>query len=379
MPENQESIASQERAVLYKDDAGNRIIIPKNPHIPLKEGLQVQIFGKHDQFDQPREVLKRYLFALGSAKVIAESALTSDAWANTRIENGQEVNAYGRVPGEANSWRKPVNTFDRGNTEIESLEPYQEEKLKKLFSKYMPKWGKLGKRINLFNEGINGKDIDKIGEGDPVIWENDNLNVAIIRNPHLNGYHLVVNPKESFARQWQTVRETPEDIDNERMVQSYIQSTLEATAVAIGIRQLLSGGRGEIHNSGNWAGDLKSIEEGGKMSLQELAAHPKKEKKSHRPDIAVPEKAIATSMHAHVYIPESGSVVILPAMSIGEAKERKEAATKDGLQTEEYDNIIKQWEDIEPLQQEQLAEIRNRIGSGKLNKWLEDNCQGELI
>lgn len=298
--------------------------------------------------------------AVVSGKVFAESSLTKDAWANTRIENGQKVSAYGRVPGVDTSWRKPVDTLNRNVEEITSLKPnYNSQKLQELFARYLPKWEQLAGNMELFKNGINGKDIDSFSSGGMNIWENDNLKLELMASPHLKGLHLMVTPKESFQRQWQTVKGR----DSEQV---YLERTLEATAVAMGVQNLLDKDKkGEIHNSGNWAGDLKTTEEGGKIDMKNLTENRKAEKRSHRPDIATPENQINTGMHVHVYIPEEGPV-ILPEMSEQEAIQKGR------------NDIVEQWKKIPPATIGQAGEIRAKLGGGKLTKWLEENCQGKL-
>lgn len=73
------------------------VFIPSKPKMPLNEGLHIQVSSGHDQFDPPKEVLGRYAMALGSAKALAESGIPQDAWANTRLEQGQVVSTYGKL------------------------------------------------------------------------------------------------------------------------------------------------------------------------------------------------------------------------------------------------------------------------------------------
>lgn len=341
---------------LYKSNKFD-VFVPKKPNIPLNEGLHIEVSSDHDSTDSPKEVLARYALALGSAKVLAESGMTQDAWANTRVEQGQMVSVYGRVPGVEKSWRAPVDTFNRDVPEIENLEPnYNTQKLQELSSRYLPKWEQLVRSIDLFKKGINEKNIE--GSNSYIVWENDRFIVDVVKDRHIKGYHLVVNPKESFRRQWQTNKDSES--------QSYIESTLEATAVAMGIQKLLAEGKGEIHNSGNWAPCLKSVDDGGRFDLQNFQKNIKTEKKSHRPDVAASEEQFDTSMHAHVYIPSEGPV-ILPPMSKQEAIERGRV------------DIIRQWEEIPPTTPVEVEEIKAKLREGKLAKWLEENCKGKLI
>ncbi len=369
--------------ILYKSNtSGVTIKVPNSAKIPLNEGLHIQISDGHDEGDSPKETLSRLLFGLEAAKVTAESGLTQDAWANTRIEKGNKVSVYGRIATEKDSWRKPVNTNNRNAPVIDTLAPnYDQVKLTRLFQKYTPKWENLLNNMTLFDNGVGGKDAKTVEGNYPVIWENERFKVDIVRKyGHLEGYHLVVHPKEEFfngpiKRQWQTVQETKSDIDEQRMVQIYVQATLEATSIAMGIQELLAKGQGEIHNSGNWAPALKSIEEGGVLNLENLQNDLKGEKRRHRPDLVKKGEELesgkaedfATSMHVHVYIPEKESdPVVLPVMSLDEAKERGNQA------------VIDQWEKIPYLTQEKVNYIITHIGGGKLSKWLTDNVSGKL-
>lgn len=363
-----EILRGREGVSLYKSTRFD-VFVPSKPKIPLNEGLHVQISDGHDSTDSPKEVLARYLMAEGVAKMTAESSQTPNAWANTRLEQGQTVSTYGRVPGVEDSWRKPVDTLNRDVPKISSLDSdYNTQKLQELSARYLPKWEQLANSIELFRNGVNGKDVSKFTKDVATVWENDNLKLEVIINPHLKGMHLMVSPKESFQRQWQTIKPVTnvEKLIYASQEQIYLQQTLEVTAVAMGAQKLLADGRGELHNSGNWAGGLKSTEEGGRVDLEKLSENRKAEKRSHRPDIAKAEDQINTSMHTHVYIPEEGPVV-LPQMSKEEATERGRV------------DIVKQWEQIPPANQAQLEEIRIKLSGGKLTKWLEDNCKGPLI
>ncbi|MBI1919350.1 hypothetical protein HYS29_02085 [Candidatus Microgenomates bacterium] len=367
----EQGVESSGRGITLYREGGLKVFVPRKPRIPLNEGLHIEVSSGHDKKESPKQILERYLMALGSAKAIAESGTTPEGWANTRLEEGQVVSIYGRVPGEKNSWRKPVDTYNRGVGEISVLEPdYNTQRLRELFIRYLPKWKHLAEKINLFGDGVNGRDIDS-GEGEEIpVWENDKFTLVVVSKPHLEGIHLVVHPKKSSRRQWQTIRGSDQE-------QPYIQATLEATAIAMGAQRLLAEGRGEIHNSGNWASGLKLKEEGGKFDLKNFQARRKAEKKLHRPDIAVPEEQIDTSMHVHIYIPESGPVV-LPPMSEKEAIQRMNEARQKGEPIEEYKRIIEQWENIPNVTLQQIGDVREKIGKGKLANWLLQNTAGPL-
>lgn len=360
--------------VLQKSEGVNlheglfKVFVPENPNIPLSEGLHVKISDGHDASDSPKEVLARYLVAEGVAKMLAESGVTPGFWANTRLEDGQTVSAYGLDP-KADRSRKPVNTVNRDVAKISSLEPnYDTEKLQALSQRYLPKWEQLAENMDLFKNGVNGQDTNEVSREGFVLWQNEKIKLEVIMQPHLKGLHLLVSPKESYRRQWQTVAPVT---DSEKQLyleqeQAYLQQTIEITAVAMGVQKLLADGKGELHNSGNWAGGLKSTAEGGKVDLENLAQNRKAEKKSHRPDLAAPEDQIGTNMHTHVYLPWEGPVV-LPEMS------KQEAIEKGRL------DVVKLWEETPATTLAQVDGIRAKIDDGKLTGWLEENCKGKLI
>ena len=382
----EESRADNKALSLYQSSLGVEVLAPNPPNIPLQEGIHIQVAGKHDSTDAPKEVLTRYLFGLAVAKADAESGVTKrDYWANTRLEKNNEVSVYGRSPEEDASWRKPVNTNKRGVADVSSFPPYY-NKLGELFTKYLPKWEVLAKKMKLFDKGVNGRDNNQDFPDYHLIWGNDKFDLIFIKKAHLKGYHLVVNPKreywegkDNYVRQWQTVRESG---DEKEMIQEYLQGTLEATAIAMGARELILPGEGELHNSGNWAGGLKTREEGGNLELPEEGDSVKSKKRQHRPDLAKDKenRGFGTGMHVHVYIPEGrGDRVDLPAMSIDEANERRNKALIDKSPTKEYDQIIEQWNNIPHITNEQSEKIISKLGSGKLTKWLDNNCQGDLL
>lgn len=358
------------RIILYKNNA-TEIFVPKKQSIPHNEGLQVKVSGEHDSTDTPRQVLARFNLGLGTAKVIAESGLTpEEPWANTRIENGQEISIYGRNAFNPDSWRKPADTLNREVPNRDMLSPtYDEKKLQALFKRYIPKWEKLGSVMELFPNGIQAQDIDNEDFSEyAVIWRSNSHTITIQKEPHLKGSHVIVHANQEMTRQWQTVRESPDDSAQERMVQKYIQATLEATAIAMGIQELIASKTGEIHNSGNWASGLKAVEDGGALSLENLAENPKKEKVKHRPNKETGKSDFGTSMHVHVYIPEDkGSPVVLPAMS-----EKEAGALK-------VDEVLKQWKEIPKASEDQIVNVKEKIGNGKLASWVEQNCMGKLL
>jgi hypothetical protein len=356
----QERVIPQ-RFVVYPSFT-HQISVPNPPGIPLEEGLHLQISGQQDASEDPRQVLGRYLFSLAAAKVIAESGIITDqAWANTRLEQGQKVSVYGKAPEVASSWRKPVDTSNRNVEPIQELNTYNQ--LQRLLGMYIPRWETLAGLIHLFPEGVRGFDSDS----GFIVWRNPDFTAEVVKSRHLQGIHVVVHPEEKFERQWQTVHESRKDVYEQRVVQTYIQKTLEATAIVMGIQALIAPGIGEIHNSGNWARGLRSLEEGGTFNPTAFKEDPKREKRLHRPDLALPELSFGTSVHVHWYAPENPhDLVLLPPFSREEAEERHAV------------EVIKQWDAIRETTEEELMEIRQKLTSGRLTQWLKEHVQGML-
>ncbi|MBI3620103.1 hypothetical protein HY214_03110 [Candidatus Roizmanbacteria bacterium] len=375
---------------------------------PLQHGLNIKITEKDKSPATPKATLRKIVTALGTAKAIAESGYTRDVWANTRRDQRGDIWAIGRVPDEKNSWRQPVpHLEDSPGGPNEPIDRYYDRnKLKRLFDLYIPQWEKLTKHMALFVKGVNGKDEKtEIEDNGLRLWTNDKYEVALWKQGHLTGYHFMVSPigelKNFFQRQWQTVMESPGEIANQTMVQKYILATTEATAVVMAIENLLMQANvitapGEIHNSGNWAKGLQIEDQGGALSLDylrssssnpgEYSPQRKAEKRRHA---RLSEKAAAdrekndfgTNMHIHGYFPPEASQVNLPAFSRPEAVEKRDAALKigDAEEAQKYEEIISQWDRIKPLTAEQIDRAASAIGAGKINRWLTDYCQGDLI
>ena len=386
----------------------NKAVIPRNPKIPPEEGLQVQITGTHDSSDNPKQVLSRFLLALGSAKAEAESGATQDLWSNTQIGPDNEVNAFGRVPNVESSWRKPVTANSQKEPSANRIGDYYDiNKLQRLFSSYLPKWEALGKQMELFEAGVNGQDQVLTPESiySTPIWTNGRIQVKIMQQKdpmtgpwlHLSGYHLVVSPVEKYQRQWQTITETDDAKNNQEMIQEYIQLSLEAAATSLGIRELFAQEHGEIHNSGNWAPGLKTTDElldpdhpekgTGKVNLAAAKENIKHEKRNHFTRIIVDsegkpttieESDFKTSAHFHVYLPFGDVSVKLPSMWPWEAQQKIKDAEKDNLPTKRFEDTIAEWNAIKPLTPAQISTANEHLGDGKLTRWLEENCEGGL-
>lgn len=183
------------------------------------------------------------------------------------------------------------------------------------------------------------------------------------------------------------------------MAQTYLRQTLECTAIAMGVQELLAPGKGEIHNSGNWADALRSTSEKiidkdgqekgyGSLDLEQAESDRKAEKRSHFTRFKVasdgqiiskePLSDLKTKSHTHVYIPFDECPVNLPAMWPWEAQQQLKEAKANNKPVEKFEKIINQWQSIKPLTQNQISNVVDKLGNSKLTKWLEKFCQGKL-
>ena len=193
-----------------------KIIFPNPPNIPLSEGVHVVVDGlEPESGTSPKEVVERFVVGLGVAKAIAESAVTPEPWANTRIDkNGTRVSVYGRSL-DPKAWRKPVDTVNRT---VEAIHlghvAYKFKKLKTLLAKYAPMWEAKARSIQLFalnQDKTIGQDVFEVLGHAYKLWENDAFDLVLIKKePHVTGLHFIVSPKKGYARQWQTIRGTSE-------------------------------------------------------------------------------------------------------------------------------------------------------------------------
>lgn len=368
---------------LYTGDSIS-LIVPSVAKIPIEEGIHIDVVGRSDvKKNDPKNILRRFCAALGAAKVVAESGLTArEPWANTRIEADNSVSVYGRTV-TAQAWRKPVDTVNRAGTATDRIgDHYNVSKLQRLLRSYMPGWERFARTVQLFDAPTIGHDIpDKEDQWTATIWESEDQEVVVVKDVrHINGIHVMVRPKKEYeiARQWQAQRGTSEEaVANRDIDQPELRRTLEGAAIALGVRTLL-GGKGEIHNSGNWAKGLRTTDEPlGKLDVAALRNNPKVEKLSHRPDIAYSDRSFGSKSYFHLYIPEGDGPVVLPAMYHEEVQDKLNAGAQ-GPEREALQKIADQWKAILPLPEDELLSIRQKLGNGALTGWLEMHCKGSL-
>lgn len=376
MPSVDTSVAERDQngsRLLYKGKL-DEVRIPAVPSLSRDLGSHIIVTSGHDRSDAPRDIARRYLLGLGVAKVVAESGVTQDAWANTRLEKGNVLSIYGRNPENPQSWRKPVVARLR-ESNSKSISDEESYGLAKLFARYLPLWEALGRNMRLFpkSAGVMRDTFGDIGHA-YKLFETSLYDVVLIKKPHLDGYHFVVSPKEGFARQWQTrLAGQKEDVSGK-----LTQSSVEGWGIAEGILHLF-GNRGEIHNSGNWADKLQLTEAsvGGRMSLARLSENRKLEKRSHRPDIALVDAAIDTHTHTHVYIPRSGYTVTLPSMKLEEAQRLLQTAgdaEKGPLQA-----VVDHWTRLPEASVQDVDEAQSVLHHGKLATFIATQLRGPLI
>lgn len=366
---------------LYTGDMFS-LVVPSVARIPLEEGIHIDVTTRKSKLSMhnPKDILRKFVGALGVAKVVAESGLTlHEPWANTRIEQDDSVSVYGRtVTPEA--WRKPVDTVNRTGTTTDTIgDHYPVSKLQRLFRSYIPGWEREVKTMRLFDRVAIGSDIaDKEDQWTATIWESDDQEVVVVKDVrHVDGIHIMVRPKKGFdvARQWQVKRGTSENtVEDRHIAQPDLVRTIEGAAIALGVRTLL-GGKGEIHNSGNWAKGLRTSDEAlGKLDAVALRENPKVEKRRHRPDRARADESFGTKSHFHIYIPEGEGPVVLPAMYHEEVTDKLQSAQGD--ERAALERIARQWKAIRPLPEDELRVIREKIGQGALTNWIKNHCVG---
>lgn len=102
-----------------------KLKVPSHPPMALDSGLSI---------------IRRAVAAEGVLKVIAEGAITPDAWANLHIDASDfTVWAFGRVPETHGSWREPIVRLSRESLKDLSLHPnFDANTLRTLFGKYLP-------------------------------------------------------------------------------------------------------------------------------------------------------------------------------------------------------------------------------------------------
>lgn len=347
-----------------------RIIKPNPPAIPLSEGIHLEVTTDQDtpwRQRSPKELLRMGLFALPTAKVVAEGRFTEEFWANIHLNSYPDfdrgVNVYGRNPTSEAGWAKPAVIRE---TPGESIPIDGKNRLKQTFSRYLPLWNKLEQTIALFTDGVGQVHREDEGGSEKVLWANEKFNLVIAEKPHLSGLHLVVHPREDywaerggFRRAWQIDPNQPD-------FQEHVQGFLEAMSIILGAeRVLIEDGKlpfynPEIHFSGNWTSDFQPPERGGSLdtsylSQADLERARKEEKREHRVGGVEEWKS---SMHGHLYATRDPNTYV-------------------SLPTRPQKEVPEQWVGITPITDDEEETVKTLI-SKRLTPWLEQNVIGSL-
>jgi len=385
-----ETISGQE--VIFQDDHV-RVCHPLPSAIPQTEGIHLAVdsgrdLDRENPSDTP-DLLRSAYYALAVAKIEAEGKYTEDFWANIQMNArpgfDRSINIYGRNPQSTEGWAKPVNIRD-ASSQAEIRQPLAENQKKQLTRTaelYLPKWEQLAQNITVFASGVNEtlpddpafqQEKEKWSDRpDPwqeqLIWMNEKFSLVIVKNPHLNGLHLVCHARQDYwqnqaqqavVKAWETPKpgEAP----------TFIQGFIESNAILLGVQNLIKNKffNPEIHYSGNWGFkplDPVSDSVGGRTVQNEYLAdndlpHARKKEKiasEQRWQGGEPD----WHAHGHLYATRSpDQYVALPSRSMRE--------------------VPQEWEGINALSPEEEADITSLIQT-ELTSWLENNAQGVKI
>ncbi len=374
-------------------DGKLRVYHPAEQAIPLEEGIQLvvdngQEISHQNQQDVPA-LLRSAYYALAVAKIEAEGRFTKEFWANIQMNSwpGAEkgINVFGKNPQSQEGWAKPVNLRPIKERRLESLDQNQKAKLQRAMELYLPRWERKAQEITVFDHGINKIRPDNevfqkeseiwLNRPDPwqerAVWMNDKFVLVVVKNPHLDGLHLVCHGRKDYwsrvgqkgvVKAWQTPKgeEDPE----------YLKGFVESNAILLGVEQIVQEAgdfhNAEIHCSGNWGFkplDLAKIEFSGRevdssyLEQENLERARKMEKFSAQQRWAGGDPDWHS--HGHLYATRSpDKYVSLPSRPMRE--------------------VPKEWEGTKPLSPDEEDKIYQLI-QAKLTTWLEANCRGVKI
>ncbi len=399
LPEERLSEAEREKKeeTLWE---GNDIVIklPDRAAIPKEEGTHMQVIPKEKAEADWRtsaleDILKEGYYALAAARIIADSGRTEDNWVNIHWNSRPEfmagANVFGRNPTSETGWAKSV-VMREGGVEVSENREVREN-LRRFTERYLSNWEKPKGNISLFSEGINELKPDspefqaeakKFAEReDPwqetTLWTNEKFVLVAVDNPHLNGVHLVVHPREafwkeksSFRKPWQAAQAWHEGDSD------YVKGFLESVAILKTAQEILTQhsdkvkfANPEIHYSGNWGKDLLTKEKGGKFDMGEWVqavaeGDPRIREEKRRYQYGKPEEFGASmhgpgsSMHGHLYASrKENEYVELPS------RPKKE--------------VPEEWEGIQPMDRDEIETILQLIQNNMTNQ-LENNAKGGL-
>lgn len=352
------------------------VIKPKTSAFPIEHGLHLAVKEEEEKEWRNQELtvlLKDLFYSLPVAKTVAEGRFTADLWANIHLSAregfNQGVNVFGRNPQSEHAWGKPV--FYNRTEQI--LSEDQVHKLKREFERYLPIWREVKPEIRLFEDGLETfppeseefkAEFEKFKTiNETVVWASEKFTLVTVDNPHLNGLHLVLHPRQEY---WDRTGGYKRPWQLESKDLTHITGFLEANAILIGLERILLEEQRlpfynpEIHFSGNWSKSLRPKEEGGALDLSylkdsNLEKVRKEEKREHR--VGGPDEW-KTFVHGHLYATSSSNeYVTLPSRPKNEVPE--------------------EWENISPLNKEIQQEIM-AIVQDRLDRWVSSNVPSRI-
>lgn len=338
---------------------------PKYPAIRPTEGLHFQIREegevKNWQYQDPKDITKEALIGLAVGRVVAEGKDSPDMWVNLHLNSrppfDKTINVFGRNPDSKTGWGRPVVIREHGEAALEN------SKLDYVLERYVKQCSEFIDQMEPFQDGIGEitpeseeflEESEKLkAKSEHLIWLNNKYSLVAILKPHLTGLHLVVHPRESYFGE--------EDRGGFKRPWQHPKEFMEMMGVVLGAQRVIDEYKmnffnPEIHFSGNWSPDLKTIDEGGKLDVSYLTelgysiGARKGEKKAHE---VGGEDEWQTAVHGHLYATDrADQYVTLP--------ERPE------------DEVPEQWRGIIPINEERLNLVEEVI-QRNLTPWLNNN------
>lgn len=395
-PSQGEVLASHEtqhNSELLFRDGKVRIQHPLEQAVPIEEGIQLVVdtgreLNRESSEDIP-DLLRSAFYALALAKVLAEGRFTEEFWANIHMNSwpGTEnsINVFGKNPQSKESWGKPVRLRAREGRSPEALDENEKKKLQRTMELYLPRWERKAQEITIFDHGIN--EIKPNEESfqqeaeiwknrqEPAIWMNEKFVLAVVKNPHLDGLHLVCHARKDYwseATQKAVIKawETPKGEEEPTFLKGFVEANAILLAAEQIVREAGDFYNPEIHFSGNWGfrpldpvSDETSPWQRGMdfsyLAAEDLKQARKMEKVGAQRRWAPDESEPDWHSHGHLYATRNPEeFVSLPSRPMKEVPE--------------------EWQKTRPLSPEEEEKIYQLIQE-KLTAWLETNCQGVKI
>ncbi|MDO8444317.1 MAG: hypothetical protein Q7S80_02335 [bacterium] len=304
-------------------DGNFELYTPTSGTILRSEGTNLAI-KKTGEFDwqkaDPEDLVEAATLSLGAAKLLTESGRMPDFWSNihlnSRAGTTDHLNVFGRNPTSKSGWGKPVNIVaDITVGEEQSITADQAD----LVRRYMPYWERLANNLKIDTAGSSSIDQSteefqglvehyetRANGGEKLVWANEKFVIVIVMKPHLNGLHLVIHPRGDywrergkFRRPWQ--QSDPGELDH---IIAFDEALIILRQALDAINEAnLSLHNPEIHFSGNWAPDLQSLEDGGKLDTSYAESGDPQELRTEKRRHFIGEPGqFETAVHGHLYM-----------------------------------------------------------------------------